>query len=69
MDLLDDSAVVYQIVLTKIDKISNVEAIATDIENRLKKRVAAYPSVIASSSEKNLGIKEIQAEITSLLNE
>ena len=69
MDLLDDSAVVYQIVLTKIDKIRNIEAIVADIENRLKKRVAAYPSVIASSSEKNLGIQEIRAEITSLLNE
>ena len=69
MDLLDDSAVVYQVVLTKIDKVSNVEKIVSDIENRLKKRVAAFPSVIASSTVKNIGIKEVQAEITNLLNE
>ncbi len=69
MDLLDDAAVVYQIVLTKIDKISNVQTIIENTENHLKKRVAAFPSVIASSTIKITGIQEIQAEITSLLNE
>ena len=66
MDLLDDSAVVYQIVLTKVDKIKNIPETVENIMKKIERRVAAFPSVIATSSEKSVGIREVQQEIASL---
>ncbi|MDR1983153.1 MAG: ribosome biogenesis GTP-binding protein YihA/YsxC [Holosporaceae bacterium] len=68
MDVLDNSAVTYQIVLTKIDKIKDkdVPTLKTQIESQITTRTAAYPSVISTSSEKFLGIQDVQSEIMSL---
>lgn len=68
MDLLDDSAVVYQVVLTKVDKIGDIPAAIENVNKKINKRVAAFPEIIASSSEKFIGIREIQAEILSLVS-
>ena len=65
LDALDLSAVSYQIVLTKADKIKPAEG-ARLMEATLKavsKRPAAYPEVALTSSEKGWGIPELRAAI------
>ena len=69
--LLDKAAVSYQIVLTKTDKIKP-EGVPKLIEATLKliaKRPAAFPVLIATSSEKNLGLTELQQTITTFATE
>jgi len=65
MDALDISAVSYQIVLTKADKIkpAEVDKVVADTLKAIAKRPAAFPRVIATSSEKGLGLPELRAEI------
>ena len=66
LDALDVAAVSYQIVLTKADKIKQAELDAT-VEKTLKaiaKRPAAFPKVLATSSEKGYGLPELRAEIS-----
>lgn len=69
MDLLDKAAVTYQIVLTKTDKISQaaLEKILKETQAKIAKRAAAYVRILATSSEKNIGLENIRAEIASLL--
>jgi GTP-binding protein len=65
MDAFDLAAVSYQIILTKADKISAKE-LAEVVERTAKaiiKRPAAFPRVLATSSEKGGGIPELRAEI------
>jgi GTP-binding protein len=68
LDQLDASAVSYQIVLTKSDKLkpSDVEAVYAGALEALKKRPAAHPRVIVTSSEKGLGLPDLRAEINAL---
>jgi GTP-binding protein len=65
----DTSAVAYQIILTKIDKLNKSEigplVEATLLE--LKKRPAAHPRVIATSAEKGVGLEELRAEVALFL--
>jgi GTP-binding protein len=65
MDLLDRAAVSYQLVLTKIDKIKPpaVERLVSETLEKIRKRPAAYPEVIATSSEKGQGIDDLRAAI------
>ncbi len=69
MELLDKAAVTYQLVLTKLDKIGsgNLAKVRSDLEKEIGKHAAAYAKVLATSSEKNIGINELQAEIASLI--
>jgi GTP-binding protein len=65
MGLLDKAAVSYQIVLTKADKIKPpavVKLIGETLE-KIRKRPAAYPEVIATSSEKSAGLEDLRAAI------
>ncbi|XBQ17694.1 MAG: ribosome biogenesis GTP-binding protein YihA/YsxC [Oceanicaulis sp.] len=68
MKALDESAVVYQVVLTKIDKLKPAEAEArlAETDAKLKRRPAAYPVVVATSSSKGEGIPELRAEIAEI---
>lgn len=63
LDLLDKAAVSYQVVLTKIDKIkeAGVPRVLSDTAGRIKKRPAAFPEVLATSSEKGVGIEDLRA--------
>lgn len=65
MGLLDKAAVSYQIVLTKTDKIkeAGVPKLVSETLERIRKRPAAYPAVIATSSEKGGGLDELRAAI------
>jgi GTP-binding protein len=68
-ELLDESAVTYQLGLTKIDKIKPAELadVLAKVEAAVKKHPAAFPVVHATSSEKATGIPELRAEIAGLL--
>jgi GTP-binding protein len=68
MDLLDRAAVVYQVVLTKADKIKppQLARLITETKDALTKRVAAHPEIIATSSEKNMGVDLLRAELCIL---
>jgi len=65
LDAFDQAAVSYQIVLTKADKLkaSEVEAVTARTLAAIAKRPAAFPRVLATSSEKGTGIAELRAEI------
>ena len=69
MDMMDKSAVTYQLVLTKVDKVSKTEVdkLRDAIAGKLKKRGAAHPVVRMTSSEKGFGIPELRAEIAALV--
>ncbi len=69
MKMLDKAAVTYQIILTKIDKISQaaLSKVLEDTNKKIKEHPAAYIEVIATSSDKMLGIEELRAEIEGLL--
>lgn len=69
MTLLDEAAVTYQLVLTKIDKIKpeGVSKVYAETEAAAKKRPAAFPLIHATSSEKATGIAELRAEIAGLI--
>ncbi|HCI46124.1 MAG TPA: YihA family ribosome biogenesis GTP-binding protein [Rhodospirillaceae bacterium] len=68
LKLLDGSAVPYQVILTKIDKIKKGDAERRHAETveKLVKHPAAHPEVISSSSEKGIGIEEIRASLAML---
>ena len=69
MKLLDESAVTYQVVLTKIDKISEkaLSSVSTAIAEELKKHAAAMPETLATSSEKKIGLDILKAEVCSFM--
>ncbi len=70
LTLLDKAAVSYQVVITKIDKIKSacVSLLIEETLAKLKKRAAAFPIVLVSSSETNEGIDELRAAIALVVN-
>jgi GTP-binding protein len=70
MDDLDVAAVSYQIILTKADKLKKgqLEKVVLQTQDALTKRPAAFPEIIATSSEKGLGVDEVRAAIASLVD-
>ncbi len=69
MKMLDTTAVPYQIVLTKADKITvpALDAVRAKTEEALAAHPAAFPIVLATSSEKGDGLPELRATIAALL--
>ncbi len=67
--LLDKAAVSYQIVLTKTDKLKPpaLARITGETLERLKKRPAAFPEIIATSSEKRVGLDDLRKTIMAFL--
>ena len=65
LDLLDKAAVSYQVVLTKTDKIktAGVPRLLAETAEKIRRRAAAYPEVLATSSEKDEGLEELRAAI------
>ncbi|OCX60433.1 YihA family ribosome biogenesis GTP-binding protein [Thioclava sp. SK-1] len=68
LTLLDRSAVTFQVVLTKIDKISKAEQekVVAQVQTALKTHPAAYPEIVMTSSEKGIGIPTLRAIISGL---
>ncbi len=69
MDMLDAAAVSYRLILTKADKIkaTELEDVAAKTVEEVRKRPAAFPDVIETSSEKGLGIPELRAAVMESL--
>ena len=68
LTLLDRSAVTFQVVLTKVDKINRTEraAVIEQVKGALAKHPAAYPEIVVTSSEKGEGIETLRAIIATL---
>lgn len=68
MTLLDRSAVPFQVVVTKADKVSTtaLAATLTQIETELQKHPAAFPQLVVTSSEKGRGIATLRSIIAEL---
>lgn len=69
-DLLDKAAVSYQVVLTKADKIpaAALDKLKAETLERIAKHPAAYPFILATSSEKGEGIEETRDAIIQALS-
>ena len=68
MDLLDEAAVSYLVVLTKIDKLSpkEREQVLETCKTSIGRRTAAYPDVLATSSETGEGLEALREHIAAL---
>lgn len=69
MKMLDDAAVSYRLVMTKADKVKPsalAETVARTAEEA-RKRPAAHPDIIATSSETGAGIPELRAAVVGSL--
>ncbi len=65
MQMLDQSAVGYRLVLTKADKIkaSELDKVLAETMAEARKHPAAFPMVAVTSSEKGMGIEELRASV------
>jgi GTP-binding protein len=70
LTLLDKAAISYQVVLTKSDKIKPpaLEKLKVETSTKIAKHPAAYPFILATSSEKAEGIDTLRAAIIEVLN-
>lgn len=68
MTLLDKSAVTFQVVMTKADKVKEKDRdkILEQVRKALSKHPAAYPEMVLTSSEKGDGIATLRAIIAGL---
>lgn len=67
MKLLDQSALVYQIVLTKADAVKPTARadLLAGVQSMIHKRPAAHPTVLVTSAETGEGIAELQTELAA----
>ncbi len=65
MKMLDDAAVSYRIILTKADKIkaTALADVQRGTEEEARKHPAAHPEIIATSSEKGLGMDRLRSAV------
>jgi len=68
MTLLDRSAVPFQVVLTKADKLgpNAIKPVLDQVETELQKHPAAFPELVVTSSDKGHGIATLRAIIAGL---
>lgn len=68
MSLLDSSAVTFQVVMTKADKVKEKdrEKIMEQVRSALSKHPAAFPEIVMTSSEKGWGLPTLRALIGNL---
>ena len=68
LSLLDSSAVTFQCVLTKADKVKAAERekVLTQVRGALSKHPAAFPEMVLTSSEKGDGIATLRSIIAGL---
>ena len=67
MQLMNRSALTFQVILTKIDKIKQLEQdkVLLQVRTKLAKHPAAFPELIITSSEKGEGIATLRAVIAN----
>ncbi len=68
LSLLDRSAVTFQVVMTKSDKVKAAERdkVLTQVRSALQKHPAAYPEIVLTSAEKGDGVETLRAIIANL---
>ncbi len=68
LTLLDKSAVPFQVVMTKSDKVkaSDLEKVLTQVRGALAKHPAAFPELVVTSSDKGEGIATLRAIIAGI---
>jgi GTP-binding protein len=71
LKMLDETAVSYQIVLTKTDKLKpgQMERMKQATQEAIARRPAAYPFIAVTSSEKRQGIDTLRGFIARLLDD
>lgn len=69
LEMLDKAAVSYRVVLTKADKIkaTDLEEVTQRTIDEARKRTAAHPQILVTSSETGLGIAELRAAVIETL--
>ncbi|HEY9579396.1 MAG TPA: ribosome biogenesis GTP-binding protein YihA/YsxC [Rhizorhapis sp.] len=69
MKMLDEAAVSYRIAITKADKVkaSDLAETCDKVTAEIRKRPAAHPDIIVTSSEKGMGIAELRAAVIDAL--
>ncbi len=67
MQMLDEAAVGYRVVLTKADKVkaSDLDRVAQSVADEIRKRPAAFPELHLTSSEKGMGIAALRAALVA----
>ncbi len=70
MEMLDQAAVSYRVIMTKADKIkaTELDAVMAATVEEIRKRPAAHPDIIATSSEKGLGMAELRAAVIEAIS-
>jgi GTP-binding protein len=70
MDVMDEAALSYQIVMTKADemKAAEIEIARARLAIQLERRPAAHPEIIVTSSRSRAGIDQLRAELTALID-
>jgi GTP-binding protein len=70
MDLLDEAALSYQIVMTKADemKADELEIARARLAIQLERRPAAHPEIIVTSSRSRAGIDRLRAELAAVVD-
>ncbi|MGE0767205.1 MAG: ribosome biogenesis GTP-binding protein YihA/YsxC [Hyphomicrobiaceae bacterium] len=71
MDLLDGAGVTFQIVLTKADKVTPkaLAHVVAATGEALKRHPAAFPEIVATSSDTGLGLEALRSSITQVVEE
>jgi len=68
---LSESAVSYQVILTKADAVKQSELAmrVAEVETAIAKRPAAFPGVLVTSAEEGTGVQDVRAAVARLLAE
>ncbi|HVI86730.1 MAG TPA: ribosome biogenesis GTP-binding protein YihA/YsxC [Dongiaceae bacterium] len=68
MDLMDEAALSYQIVLTKADKakMPEIEAMQTKLAAKLSKRRACHPVILVTSAHDGIGMTELRDNLAAI---
>ena len=71
LDLLDRAAMSYQLILTKADTLKGSELASrlVETEARLRECPAAFPEILAFSSQEGQGVAELRGAVARLLKE
>ncbi|WP_333571488.1 ribosome biogenesis GTP-binding protein YihA/YsxC [Sphingomonas sp.] len=70
LEMLDNAAVSYRLVLTKTDKIkaSELAKVTARTVEEARKRTAAHPEILATSSDKGMGLPELRAAVLEAIS-
>ena len=70
MDLLDEVALSYQVVMTKADEMKpdELEIARARLAIQLERRPAAHPEIIVTSSRSKAGIDQLRAEMAAVVD-